>query len=73
MERLVTHIKPKVFENYVDLGKARVVFDNKKYKVTVEEMSYRNTYNTKDLDTYLIDFTPIANKETHFEFSIEIK
>ncbi len=72
-ERFVSHISPQVGENFVDFGKARIVFDNQKYKVSVGKESYRNTYNTKDLDAYLVDFVALADKETHFEFKIEIK
>ena len=73
VERFVSHIEPQVGENFVDYGKAKIVFDNEKYKVSVEKESYRNHYNTKDLDAYLVDFVALADKETHFEFRIEIK
>jgi hypothetical protein len=73
VERFVSHIEPQVGENFVDYGKARIVFDNKKYKVSVEKESYRNHYNTKDLDAYLVDFVAADDRETHFEFEIEIK
>ena len=73
VERFVSHIKPQLGENFVDFGKAKIVFDNKKYEVSVEKESYRNHYNTKDLDAYLVDFVAVADKETHFEFRIEIK
>lgn len=73
VERFVSHIEPQVGENFVDYGKARIVFDNKKYKVSVEKESYRNHYNTKDLDAYLVDFVAADDRETHFEFKIEIK
>ena len=67
-ERFVSLVKPEIYQDYVDLKTAKIVYDNEKYSVSISEDSYRNHADTEDVTVYLIDFKGI-NKG---EFKVEI-
>lgn len=72
-ERFVSRTKPEIFDSYVDLGSAKIMFDKEKYTVSVSTDSYRNHADTQDISVFFIDFRALAPKETIFEFHIVIK
>ena len=71
-ERMVSHIKPKMKKGIVDFGTAKVHYDRTKYTAECSVGAYRNTEDTEDLKSYLVDFKAIDPKETVYRFEIKI-
>ncbi len=72
-ERFVSRTNPDIFDSFIDLGTAKIVFDKEKYTVNISQDSYRNHSNTEDVSVFFIDFKATNLKESKFEFEIIIK
>lgn len=49
------------------------MYDNKKYKVSLSEDSYRRYADGPEIKVYFMDFEAIREKEDIFEFELVIK
>jgi len=72
-ERLVSWTKPELHEGYVDLKSAKILYDSKKYCVSISQEQYRNHTDTEDITAYLIDFSAKKSNETEFKFEMIIQ
>lgn len=73
VERFVSHIKPEVSDGFVDMGRAKIIYNKERYEVAVTLEMYRNHFDTADLEAYFVDFSPKNPKETEFIFEIAVK
>lgn len=71
-ERFVTYTLPVVSDGVIDLKTARILFEQKKYRVDISEDSYRDHGTLELVKVYLIDVVPAEKTETEFVFKIEI-
>ncbi|MBQ9914809.1 MAG: heparinase II/III family protein [Clostridia bacterium] len=72
IERMVSHKKPVISAGRVDLGRARILYDENRYQLSVSETYYRNNADTEDMPVYFMDFTPKNNEENEFIFKFDI-
>lgn len=72
-ERFVSWTKPVIYDEYVDLKTARILYNKEKYTVKITEDSYRTHSNIEDKVVYLIDFEAINKKEPKFEVEISVE
>ena len=73
VERFVSHIKPEVCDGFVDMGRAKIIYDKDRFDVAITMELYRNHFDTGDLEAYFVDFSPKNPKETEFKFEIAAK
>ncbi len=71
-ERFVTLTKPEISDGVVDLGSARIIFDEENYTVSYSVDSYIHHSSKEEVTVYLIDFNGIDITEKRFEFDIEV-
>lgn len=71
-ERFVTFREPKISDGVVDLGGARIIFDEDNYTVSYSADSYIHHSREEKVSVYLIDFNGIDKSQRSFEFEIEM-
>ena len=71
-ERFVSFTKPKVSNGVVDVGSAKILFDDGLYQVSYSADSYTHHTSKEDVTVYLIDFIGVDRTEKRFEFKIEV-
>lgn len=72
-ERMVSWTKPEISDGFVDLKSVLIMYDNKKYRVSVSENSYKRHADGPDIKVYFIDFDAVRQKESEYEFEFVIK
>lgn len=70
-ERMVSLTKPKLNDDFVDLGSVLIMYDNEKYKVSISEDSYKRHADGSDIRVYFIDFETTGQNENIFELVIK--
>ena len=71
-ERFVTFTKPKILDGVVDLGDAKIFFDDGIFTASYSVDSYTHHSNKEDVIVYLIDFIGVDRFQKRFEFEIEV-
>lgn len=70
---MVTWTKPHICDGYVDLETVKILFEEKSYKVNVEESSYNKNEDGGKVTVYLIDFEAKETQRREFSFEIVVK
>ena len=70
-ERFISWDKPEIYDDYVMLGKTRVVFERDRYRVEAGSESYESRMGVDGIITaYYIDFKPYECLPKSFSIKI---
>ena len=72
-ERMVSWTEPELGDGCVDLKTARILYNPEKYTASFVTDSYNGHSDSGEIKVFFIDFKAVNERETTFEFEIEIK
>ena len=65
--------EPELGDGCVDLNTARILYNPEKYTASFVTDSYNGHSDSGEIKVFFIDFKAVNERETTFEFEIEIK